>query len=214
MVIAKRTAFDPGTQRFEFQFKLPEDAMISYEGYYGNIRYTILAIMDSSWITKHNASKSITIIQSSNEFPDKVVKEVAEHEGEDILEIEVDSQKYCIGNKISFRYRVNTEIQFKSLRAQIVHYEGSDLEGKQPMYHSETLWEEQILSDDVIRHEWNKWTFNINKAFPPWLMSENLQSYIHLKVIIVRPLRIDKSAEITLVSEHCPETIKSTEEEV
>ncbi|MHA2134170.1 MAG: hypothetical protein ACXAEN_09065 [Candidatus Thorarchaeota archaeon] len=215
--LAPETAFDPGTHEFEFEFKLPEDAKTSYDGRRGSIEYAVSALMDISWKTKPKASKPITVIQSLTElnpFPDGVKKKVAEHEGEAVLEVEIDSQRYCIGNKISFRYRVNTDMKFNNLRAEIEHNEKTSLEGKAPKYHTAFLWEEKISSFDVIRHEWNNWTLDINKDFPPWLMYENIESGIRLKVILGRSYRLDKSVEIPLVSGHCLEAIESAEEEV
>ena len=214
IMLAQETAFDPGTQKFEFQFKLPEDAKVSYDGHNGSIKYAILALMDVSWKAKLDASMPIMIIQSVDEFPDEVTKEVAEHEGEEILEVEIDSQKYCIGNKISFRYRVNTDMKFNQLKAQIEHTENTTLKGKTPMSHTKVLWEKQIVSDDIVRHEWNKWILNINKNFPPWFKYENIQSGIRLKVTIGRSFRFDKSAEIPLVSGYCLGTIGSAEGDV
>ncbi|MHA1905349.1 MAG: hypothetical protein ACW977_15450 [Candidatus Thorarchaeota archaeon] len=105
-------------------------------------------------------------------------------------------------------------MKFKSLRARIEHIENEALEGKIPMHHSKVLWEEQIPSDEVNRYEWNKWTFNINKALPPWFKYDNLESGIRLKVTIVRSFRLDKTVEIYLLSGHSPESIESLEREV
>jgi hypothetical protein len=222
IIFAQETAFDPGIQKFEFQFKIPADAKNSYVGY-GNIRYAILAHMDVSKKIKIKEIKPIKIFQLVDEVAkkiakdvgvDKVTKEVAEHEGANILEVEIDSKIYYIGNKISFRCRVNTDMKFKSLRARIEHIENEALEGKIPMHHSKVLWEEQIPSDEVNRYEWNKWTFNINKALPPWFKYDNLESGIRLKVTIVRSFRLDKTVEIYLLSGHSPESIESLEREV
>ncbi|MHA2349215.1 MAG: hypothetical protein ACXADL_06235, partial [Candidatus Thorarchaeota archaeon] len=121
--------------------------------------------------------------------------------------------KYCIGSDFTFRYRVNTDMKFNRLRARIEHIEASMPKGKITIVYTEVLWDEQILSEDVIHNEWNEWTFNINKTCPPWLLYENLQSALNLKLTIVRSFRFDKSAEIALIPVHCNGTLKSIERE-
>ena len=202
-LIAQEVAFDPGSQKFVFQFKIPEDAELSYEGHNGKISYEVEAIMDLPWRTYISTKSPITIFEYIDDFPDEVTREVLNHEGEDILEVEIDSQKYCIGDKITFRYRVNTDMKFNNLRARIEHIEKSIYEGKWPNPYAGVLWEEKIPSEDVIRYEWKSWTFNIDKPFPPWIKHENLKSSLILKLTLDRSFKFDKSVKIELISGHC-----------
>jgi hypothetical protein len=205
LMIAQDTTFDKGNQEFEFQLKLPDDAKVSYEGHNASIRYNVSSTMEVSWKSTPKATVPFKIVQLLDpDFLDEVTKEVADHEGEDILELEIDSQKYCIGDMIKFRYKVNTDMKFNNLRARIEHIENSTLSGKMPISHVSVLCEESKPSELVTRNEWCNWVLNIAKDFPLWFKYENIQSGILLKLTIGRSFRFDKSAEITLLSGFCP----------
>jgi hypothetical protein len=199
IVISEKTSFDPGTQKFRFQFTIPEDAELSYDGHNIEISYEVKAIIELPWRKTITDSCRVTILEYIDDFPDEVTREVLNFEGEDILEIEIDSQKYCIGNKIPFRYRIKTDMKFDSLRARIEHTEHSSIFEK----HTEVLWEESIPSETIIHNEWQSWTFYINKLFPPWVKSELLLSSLKLKVTVRRSFGFDKSVEIELFSGLC-----------
>jgi len=199
IVISERTFFDPGTQKIRFQFKISKDADFSYDGPNSEINYDVKAIIDLPWRKTITDTKPVTIYEYIDDFPDDTTKEVLNSEGKDILEVEIDSQKYCIGDRISFRYRINTDIEFNSLRARIEHLEHSILKGE----HTEVLWEESIPGETIIRHKWQSWIFNINKLFPPWIKSKHLLSILKLKVTLQRSTRRDKSVEIELFSGLC-----------
>jgi hypothetical protein len=199
IVISEKTSFDPGTQKLPFQFTIPEDAELSYDGPNSEISYEVKAIIDLPWRKTITDRRRVTIYEYIDDFPEEATRETLKHEGKDILEIEIDSQKYCIGNKISFRYQINTDMKFNRLRARIEHVEHSIFKGK----HTEVLWEESIPSETLIRHKWQSWTFNINKLFPPWIKSKHLESSLRLKVTIQRSTRRDKSVEVELFSGLC-----------
>jgi hypothetical protein len=199
IVISEKSSFNPEPQKLPFQFTIPEDAELSYDGNNIEISYEVKAIIDLPWKKTITDSCRITILEYIDDFPDEVTREVLNFEGKDILEIEIDSQKYCIGNKIPFKYRINTDMKFDSLRARIEHTEHSSIFDK----YTEILWEESIPSDTIIHNEWQSWTFNINKLFPPWVKSELLLSSLKLKVTITRSLGFDKSVEIELFSGLC-----------
>jgi hypothetical protein len=199
IVISEKSSFNPEPQKLPFQFTIPEDAELSYDGNNIEISYEVKAIIDLPWKKTITDRCRITILEYIDDFPDEVTREVLNFEGKDILEIEIDSQKYCIGNKIPFKYRINTDMKFDSLRARIEHTEHSSIFDK----YTEILWEESIPSDTIIHNEWQSWTFNINKLFPPWVKSELLLSSLKLKVTITRSLGFDKSVEIELFSGLC-----------
>ncbi|MFW9807496.1 MAG: hypothetical protein ACFFFK_12275 [Candidatus Thorarchaeota archaeon] len=199
VVIAEKPSFDPGTQKFPFQFTIPEDAELSYEGHNVEISYEITAVLDLPWRKTISDRSRLVILEYIDDFPDEVTREVLNFEGKEILEIEIDSQKYCIGNKISFKYRINTDMKFDSLRARIEHTEQSSIFEK----HTEVLWEESIPSETIIHDQWQSWTFNINKLFPPWVKSDLLLSTLNLTVTIRRRMGFDKSVKIELFSGLC-----------
>jgi len=204
IMLSQKTTFDSKRQYFDFQFKLPEDLMGSYKGSYGNIRYSITALMmDDSWDIKLTKSELLNVFQTTYDFDDKVTKEIVEHEGEEILEVEIDTQKYCIGDVVAFRYRINTDMKFNTLKAEIEHAENSSLEGAQTIVSISTLWGEEILSENVVRHKWNEWVMRFNKTVPLAFMHDNLRSAIVLKLTISRSYRFDKSAKIVLFPVHC-----------
>ncbi|MHA2046883.1 MAG: hypothetical protein ACW99G_19000 [Candidatus Thorarchaeota archaeon] len=212
--LGQDTAFDPGTQDFQIQFKLPEDAKPSFEGRHCSVIYTVTASMDVSWRTKPKASKPITVIRAAKDYPEylnEAAQGFAEHIEDKVLEIEIDSQKYCIGSKISFRYRVTTDMEFNNLRVRVEHIENSILKEKLPLTHTEVLWEEKIPAGEVKRLEWNEWTLNINKEFPMWLKYENVQSFLNLQMTLGRSFRLDKSAEVGLAAGYCSEIAESSE---
>lgn len=171
MSIAKNVAFDPGTQKFEFSFIIPSHAKVSYEGKNGHIRYNVTAIMNVSRITKVTGSKGITIFKPVSEIVDDIsdekTKEVAEHEGENILEIEIDTQRYCIGENIPLRYLVDTDMKFNELRVEIEHREITHIPEKMDVSHKGIVWRQSINHEDIIRHDWQTWILKIDKEFPP-----------------------------------------------
>ena len=68
ILLSQGTAFDPGAQKFEFQFKLPEDAKVSYNGHNGSINYAVAALMDSSWRTKLKIQNVAVLSGSLNSY--------------------------------------------------------------------------------------------------------------------------------------------------
>ncbi len=213
IILGQETEFDPGTTKFEFNFKVPDDARVSYSGYNGSMSYVVAVLMDISWKSKITGKVPITVLQTTYDSDETVIKDVAEHEGKEILELELESQKYCIGSKNTFRYRVNTDMKFNNLRAQVEHLEETQLDGMTPMVHKAVVWEENIPSDDVTRYEWKDWTIRMDKECPQYLLYDELKSILRLKLTICRSYRLDKSVEIALAAIHCPDAIKKLDDE-
>ena len=215
MSITKNVAFDPGTHKFEFSFIIPSHAKVSYEGKNGHIRYTATAIMNVSRITKVTGSKGIKIYKPVSEILDDIsdekIKEVAEHEGENILEIEIDTQRYCIGENIPLRYLVNTDMKFNEFRAEIEHIEITHIPDKMDVSHKEIVWRQRVNSEDIIRNDWQTWILKIDKELPALVRDKFIVSGLNLKVIIGRSFRFDKTAEIALAAGYCPKITDSSE---
>jgi hypothetical protein len=89
----ENSAFDSGTQQFGLRFTIPEDAKVSYSGHNGQIEYTVSAIVDESWKSTVTKAERVMIIQPINDVPDLPAREVAEHEGTEILEMETETHK-------------------------------------------------------------------------------------------------------------------------
>jgi len=222
--ITRGVAFDPGTHKFEFSFRTLSDAKLSYEGHNGHIRYTITAIMNVSRISKVTGKKRFIIYKPVNEIVTAIsnkktreaengtvtaismekTREVAEHEGENILEVEIDTLQYCVGKNLTFRYLVNTDMKFNDLRVEIEHVEITHLPEKTDVTHSGIVQRESIRNENVIRHEWQTWTLKIDKEFPVLVRNNFIVSGLNLKVIVGRSFRFDKAVTIGLAAGHCP----------
>ena len=215
--ITKDVAFDPGTHKFEFSFTIPSNAEVSYEGKNGYIRYTVTAIMKVSRITNVTGSTAIKIYKPVSEIVSDIslekVREVAEHEGENILEIELDTQQYCIGENIPLRYLVNTDMKFNDFRVEIEHVEITHLPEKMDVSNKEIVLRRSINNEDIIRHEWQTWELKIDKEFPALVRNKFIVSGLNLKVIIGRSFRFDKNAEIALAAGYCPKITDSSKME-
>jgi hypothetical protein len=210
--LAQETAFDPGTHKIEFKFKVPDDAKVSYEGYGCHIRYEITVNLDVSWRTKVDLVHPIKIIGdlksiSVKEYPQKIARAVALHEGERILEIEIDSPRYCIGDDLAIKYLVDTDMKFSVLRIKIRHVQISRLPGKLDYARSRDLYHKEIKSEDIIRYEWNTRKLKPKKflnEIPPSIDYPNISTGLFLELEIGRTFRFDKAARIALVAGFCP----------
>ena len=200
----RENGFESGTHKIGFQFELPKSATISYVGPNGEVKYNLDAEMKISWRSKLRASSPIVIFNSISDLPHEPANGQEHHENDIILDVKVDSTKYCIGSDISFMYLVNTDMKFKQIRFRVEHREVTTVHGKGPVFSTKVLCEEKIPEQNVVRNQWNNHTLKIDTPVPPTLLCDNINSTIVLEVTIGRSFRLDKCVEIPLISGYCP----------
>ncbi|MHA2024694.1 MAG: hypothetical protein ACW98U_02240 [Candidatus Thorarchaeota archaeon] len=203
--ISQTAAFDPGEYKLEFNFTIPEHSKISYEGHQGYVRYSISVKMEISRIRSNKARKSIKIVRTRPKAKARVRRDVVKYAGVTILGAEIDTRLYCIGEDITLRYLVNTDMNFNVLRIEVWHNEVTTLPDKGNLQRERPIWySAHIRSEDVIRYEWQTLTLNIDEEFPPFVSHSYIRSELYLKFILGRSFRLDKVVRLPLLAYYCP----------
>jgi len=202
-VFAENMEFNPGTYEFNFQFQLPDDLKPSYQGQAVSIVYNLNTTMEISSDLKVGDVAGISILHPITEHPSKGIER---SDSAKYLRIRMDSQKFYIGDDLTFSYCIVFDKKFEALRVEIEHLEHYYVN------RNKILLAEEIPSENVALNEWKKIVLSTkNKQIPVSFDYEKLESYdnkhsrlkssLTLKFTIVKR-HGDSRIEIPLITGH------------
>jgi hypothetical protein len=204
--------FDAGIQKIPVKIKLPGDIIPSCSmgnmgtGY--NILCTMITNEKKNKQSKLHARQLIRILSPVEQYPGEASSAVDDSQ-EAILEITVPTQRICIQDRLSFFYKINSDMKFKELRAEIeCTMKWLDSTGMNQMQKF-SRHEQKTSSKVVARHERREITLfasrqNWNEQLPISVSSANLESSLVLKVSIVGGTkRGEITARIPIYVGHC-----------
>ncbi len=230
--LAENLGFDAGTHEIPFQFHLPTDLIPSFSGYQFGSLHTIYCAMERPQKAELSILEQISMKASKKSYlstaqriyvvspfkippeeeevvpPMKTPPEIIETRGEtkdSSLMIEMNSPKLCLGEDLTFSYRINTEMKFKELLIEIEyleHWKGNDWLRKE----IRNTWSRKVKTipgDKAVRNEWRKITIQ-RPAIAPTFSHILLENSPSLKVSIVKRFKQGGvTARIPLNVGHC-----------
>ncbi|MHA2379564.1 MAG: hypothetical protein ACXADS_09805 [Candidatus Thorarchaeota archaeon] len=188
-----------GESRYDFSFKIPENAPGSYEGVHGRIRYVLKAQVEISWTRNLKSELRFDVAwqPSSETLESKPQAAKIEHDGKTLLKIEAEKDVVTLGDRVPIRLWVSPRMKIRGVRAEIVSSEYVEPKGyKQDV---ENVLATSYLEDAHLRRD--SWVDMNIETEPNWRRSfkTDLIEYNHrLKVTLDIPMRLDRKIEIPI----------------
>ncbi|MFW9804593.1 MAG: hypothetical protein ACFFFC_18185 [Candidatus Thorarchaeota archaeon] len=216
IVLSEEKRYEEGSHTFNFSFQLPASKsnftenlnitsglLPSREGISEAIKYLIHANIKVSRFKSERAQIPITIYIPLEEWP-KVVKSEKSilDKDENILDLETDTDLYCIGHPYELRYRINTTEKIRKLKFGFFHVEYARLGGGGRK--EIRLYDMEITHNGGL-HEWQTVTLQPDREFPQSFNTDVLESTLLLAVRVEYSKRKAAETELHLLAQYCPE---------
>lgn len=198
----KKGIMTPGEKRLPFSFKLPGNSPSSYSGTSGWIEYTLDVIIE---ILKDQDVKESIQIQVKNPLTERTqssVQDFAERDGQPVLEVELDSDGFCLGDDIIVKYRVSPNEKIRKVRFELLAKENATAEGINSKL-TKTFMKVEIGEKEIIRDSWMETKLSTSDKMPLTIAQKLLQVDISLKVTLDKPWATDKIVIIPIIIGHC-----------
>jgi hypothetical protein len=215
IVLSKKMEYEAGTHSFDFSFQLPvsryrflqnldvsSGLLPSRAGISESVKYVIQAKIDVSRFKSEQAQTPISIYIPLDEFPEVVKNEKSLlDKGKNILDLETDTDIYCIGQSYQLRYRINTTDEIKKLRFEFIHEEHCKL-GTGGGSTIIPLYSEEITPHEGL-NEWHTVVLQPDVKFPQSFTSEVVFCTLQLR-IYVEMKRKKLETGLALLAQYCP----------
>ncbi len=186
-----------GETRHDFAFEVPQNAMSSFEGAHGFIKYQIEAKVEVSWALDPKTTVEVSVVAEAPLLMPTSLRENLMDNDKKLLEVEVHTDVVSLGQPIRLEIRLIDDFSFRGLRCEIIHHERVSPEGKEEYYRAElTEWYSEEFR--VPRHVPIDIEMKTSDSWPPAFQSELITCVYILKVTLDVAWRLDKVIEIPL----------------
>ena len=194
VLLAEPGTLYPGDHRFDFALILPKEIPGSYYGIAGKIIYQIEAKIEVSWAIDPKTKQELFVAQTIEQISPQRKIGYIEHEGQSLLEIELERDTVEIGRDFTVRVRLNPVREFRCIRMELFHEEEVIADG----YHDTAKrrisgWE--LPDEKLPPGVWVDVGMSTSTEFPLTFRTHLIDSRYVLKFTIDIPWRLDKKLE-------------------
>lgn len=194
VLLAEQATLCPGDHQYDFALILPKGIPGSYYGIAGKIIYELEAKIEVSWAIDPKSKQELFVVQTTETISPQRRIGYIDHEGQSLLEIELERDVVEIGRDFTVRVRLNPIREFRGLRMELFHEEEVIADG----YHDTARrhisgWE--LPDEQLPPGVWVDVGMSTSTQFPLTFRTHLIDSRYILKFTVDIPWRLDKKLE-------------------
>lgn len=191
------TVIQEGQTSYDFAIILPKDAPASFRGFYSFIRYELEAKVEISWAKDPRAMVEFSVEVDRAVLTPVSVSDVLLEEETRLLSVELDTDVLSPGEPFEIEVRLDSEIEFRGLRCELIHEERVSPKGRDAKrrtvlteWYSEEFRVPRYVPVEVLMQTGDDW--------PRAFQSDLITCRYLLKITLDIAWRFDKVIEIPI----------------
>jgi hypothetical protein len=195
--LQQESTVQEGETRYEFAFALPQDAIASYTGIHGHIKYGIEAKVEVSWTIDPKTKVEVPVITETPLLQPMPLHKEFEEDETRLLGVEMERDVVSPGDSLKLEVRLADELEFRGLRCELLHEEWVSPKGKEERHRRE-LAEWYTEEFRLPRHVPIEIEMQTSDNWPRAFQSALITCAYILKVTLDIAWKFDKAIEIPL----------------